>query len=157
MTTLAVAPGQAVPFLREHLKPVAVPDEGELARRITELDSDEFVVRQAAAAALRKVGPTAGPALRKALAANPSAQVKQQVEVLLADLDQARLTGDELRAGRAVEVLEMIGTPEARQVLAALAGGAAGARATEAAKEALERQGKARGIAPPPGKSEDQR
>jgi WD40 repeat protein len=157
MSTLAGAPGQAVPFLREHLKPAAVPDEGELARRIAELDSDEFVVRQAAAAALRKAGPTAAPALRKALTANPSAQVKQQAEVLLADLDQVRLTGDELRAGRAVEVLEMIGTPEARQVLTALAGGAAGARATEAAKAALERQGQARGIAPPPGKSGDQR
>jgi hypothetical protein len=142
LTTLAAVPGQAVPFLRERLKPTAVPDGEALAGWIAALDGEDFAERQKAAMSLRTVGPTAGPALREALAANPSAEVKRQVEALLADLDQARPTGDDLRAVRAVEVLEMIGTAEARELLTALAGGAPGAPATEAARASLARRGK---------------
>ena len=49
------------------------------------------------------------------------------------------LQGDQLRAFRAVEVLERIGTPEARQVLQALAAGAPGALLTTSAQAALKR------------------
>jgi hypothetical protein len=49
------------------------------------------------------------------------------------------LNGDRLQAYRAVEVLEHIGTPQARQVLASLAGGAAGSIVTREAREALVR------------------
>jgi hypothetical protein len=40
---------------------------------------------------------------------------------------------------RAIEVLEQAGTPQARQELERLAGGAAGARMTQEAKASLER------------------
>ena len=55
--------------------------------------------------------------------------------------------GELIRNLRAVEVLEHIGTPEARQVLQTLAGGAEGARLTVAAREAL-RRGQRNGTAP---------
>ena len=44
-----------------------------------------------------------------------------------------------LRGVRGVQVLEMIANPEARKVLAVLAGGAAGARLTQEAQASLER------------------
>jgi hypothetical protein len=44
-----------------------------------------------------------------------------------------------LRGVRAVEVLERAGTPEARQLLAALAGGAPGALLTREAAASLQR------------------
>jgi hypothetical protein len=48
-------------------------------------------------------------------------------------------TGELLRGLRVVQVLERIGSPEARSVLEGLAGGTESARLTRAAKEALER------------------
>jgi hypothetical protein len=49
------------------------------------------------------------------------------------------LKGDRLRAYRAVEVLERIGTREARRLLATYANGAPGALLTTAAEAALKR------------------
>jgi hypothetical protein len=58
---------------------------------------------------------------------------------LLEKLDQWILSGDTLRTWRALEVLEQVGTPEARQVLEKLAQGAPGTRPTEEARAALQR------------------
>jgi hypothetical protein len=52
------------------------------------------------------------------------------------------LTDEKLPLYRAVEVLERIATPEARQMLQALAGGAPGALATTTAQAALARLAK---------------
>jgi RNA polymerase sigma factor (sigma-70 family) len=142
MTTLAAAPAEAVPLLRERLKPAAEPNMKELADWIARLDSEAFAVREEAAAALRKVGPASGPALRKALTANPSAEGERRIETLLAELGQIKLSADSLRALRAIEVLEMIRSPEAAETLKALADGAPGAPETEAAREARQRLGK---------------
>jgi len=50
-------------------------------------------------------------------------------------------SAETLRQGRAIEVLEHIATPEARQLLQTIAEGAAGAGLTREAKAALERLG----------------
>ena len=49
------------------------------------------------------------------------------------------MSGETVRAWRAVEVLERAGTPEARSVLAALAEGAPAARLTREARAGLKR------------------
>jgi hypothetical protein len=59
-------------------------------------------------------------------------------------LDRTRLTNqvdtpEELRDLRAVQALEYMGTPEARQVLSSVAQGAAGCRLTEEAQASLKR------------------
>ena len=67
------------------------------------------------------------------------AEARQRVERLLERPETLALTAGELGTWRGIEVLEYIGTTEARRVLEKLASGAAGARTTEAAKAALER------------------
>jgi hypothetical protein len=83
----------------------------------------------------------AEPALTRALANDPSPEARRRIEQLLHQVTEERLypTADQLRAVRAVEVLERIGSPQARRVLAALAGGAPQAQLTVEAQTALER------------------
>jgi hypothetical protein len=137
--SLAAAPGQAVPWLKARLRPTAPADPKRLAGLIADLDSEEFSVREQATRALADLGESALPALRKALTGRPSAETRQRVEPLLADLERPANSPERLRVLRAVEVLEYIGTAEARQVLEALAGGMPEARLTQEARASLNR------------------
>jgi WD40 repeat protein len=134
---LAANPAQALPLLRERLRSAPVPDARKVARLIADLDGEAFEVRNAAAQELSKLGDRAAPALRQVLAGRPSPEVRRQVERLLEDA--AEQTPRRLRLLRAVEALEYTDTPEARRLLEALAGGAAGALQTREAKAALNR------------------
>jgi dipeptidyl aminopeptidase/acylaminoacyl peptidase len=136
---LAAAPGQAVPLLKARLRAVAPPDPTRVARLIADLDSDDFAVREQATRALADLGESALPALRKVLAGRPSAETRQRVEPLLAELEQPANSPECLRVLRAVEVLEHIGTAEARRVLDQLATGLVEARVTQEAKASLSR------------------
>jgi hypothetical protein len=90
---------------------------------------------------LEQLSETAEPALRKALTDDPPPEARRRIERLLDKLRQSRLRppAERVRLVRAVEVLELIGSPAARQVLATLAGGAPEAQLTLEAKTALER------------------
>jgi RNA polymerase sigma factor (sigma-70 family) len=136
---LAAAPRQAVPLLAARVRPVAVVPAARTASLLADLDSDDFAVRQKAAVALEELGESAGPALRRALAAGPSPEVRRRVEALLHKLRKEAPEPERLRELRALEVLEQVGGPEARQALEALAGGMPEARLTREAKAALGR------------------
>jgi RNA polymerase sigma factor (sigma-70 family) len=136
--TLAGAPTQVVPFVAELLRPVGVVDASLIEKRIAELDSDNFAIRKAAAAALADMGGQAEPALRRAVEGKPSAELRRQVGMLLAGLHSVP-PAETVRTLRAIAVLERIGTPDALLVLRKLAGGAAAARETRDAKIALAR------------------
>src|SRR5262249_53971364 len=137
---LAAAATQAVPFLRPRLVPVSAPDPEHLTQLIADLDSAEFAVRQRATGKLEKLAELAGPALRKAVDdKRPSLEVQRRINRLLARIEELALPAGTLRPWRAIETLEAIGTPEARPILQTLASGAAGARITLAASDALKR------------------
>src|SRR5262249_22663660 len=57
--TLSAAPRQAVPLLRQRVKPIAPPDARNLARLVADLDSDQFALRQQANSELARVGDLA--------------------------------------------------------------------------------------------------
>jgi WD40 repeat protein len=137
--TLAAAPDQAVALLGQQLRPARAPDAQRLAQLIADLDSNEFTVREKAARELEQLEELAGPALRKALADHPSAETRRRLERLVDNLDGPVTGADALRRIRAVEVLERIGTPEARRLLEALASGDPDSRLTQEAKASLER------------------
>ena len=135
---LAQAPSQAVPLLGERLRPVSL-DPKHIPELVADLDSNRFAVRQKAAADLEKLREVAEPALREALAKKPSLELQRRIEQLLDKLTGPRLSGEGLRSWRAIEVLEAIGTPEARKVLEKLADGTPGFPQTDEARASLER------------------
>jgi hypothetical protein len=108
-------------------------------RLIADLGDEDFDKREKATRELRALGDAVELRLRQALDRNPSAENRRRIEDLLARLDEAAPSGEALRALRAIEVLEHIGTPEASRLLKALADGAPEARLTREAKAALQR------------------
>jgi hypothetical protein len=145
MGYLAGAPAadrQTVLFLRKHVKPARPPDVQRLRALIADLDSARIAEREKAQRELERIGEVAVPVLRKALATDPSPEVRRRIESTLKK--PPKLSPETLQAIRAVEVLENIGTPEARQLLASLAEGAPEAGLTRQAKSPLERLPKKR-------------
>jgi WD40 repeat protein len=136
---LAGAPKQAMPFLSERLKPAVSIDRQKIEGLIADLESEKYAVRQEAAANLVKTGEQVVPALQKVLTSQPTIETRKRVEELLAKLTGGTLTAEQLRLVRAVEALERMGTPEARQLLRTLSQGASGALTTKQAQAALER------------------
>jgi RNA polymerase sigma factor (sigma-70 family) len=138
MQVLRANGAQAVKLLKERLRPAAASDAKTIARLIADLDRDDFTARESASKELSELGELAEPALRAALNDKPSAEKRRRVEELLKRLDASN-SPELLRGVRAVEVLESLGTPAARQALQALSQGAAEARLTREANAALKR------------------
>jgi WD40 repeat protein len=137
---LADAPGDAVPFLRDRLKPAEAPPAERVRALIARLDSAAFVDRQAAEKELRALGSAAAPALRAAMKAGASGEQTWRVKNVLAAFASPVLPpGDGLRQMRAVAALEWAESAGARKLLRELAAGAAEDRLTEAANAAIER------------------
>jgi WD40 repeat protein len=139
MQKLRSAPKQSVTFLSERLKPVAGPDARRIDRLIADLDSSDFRARTQAGKELEGMGEPALAALKKAHASDLSPEVRRRIASLLEKLTPIALGADDVRLVRGVEILERMGTPEARRVLAGLAKGAPGVLATQQAQMALDR------------------
>jgi hypothetical protein len=129
---------QTVRWLGDHLEPVSTVAVTRLAHLVAELDSTAFAAREKATSELEKLAELAAPALRKALATSPSLELRRRIESLL-QKHNATPPPDKLRALRAIDVLERIGTGEARQLLEQLARGAPGAKVTMEARDSLDR------------------
>ena len=100
---------------------------------IAQLDDDQFKVREKATAELNRIGERIVPALDAALAKERPLESSNRLHGLRTKMIGAVLEGERLRTYRAVEVLERIGTPEARQLLKTMAEGAPEAMLTTAA------------------------
>lgn len=137
---LIADPARAVPYLAQRLRPAVPPDEKRVARLVADIDSDDFAARDGAVKELERTGDLVLPALRKALAGKSSLEMRRRIDQLVEKLET--ITSERLRAIRAIEALEYAGTPQARQLLAGLAEGAAGARKTMEARASLERLNK---------------
>jgi len=145
---LVASPAQAVPLLRDRLQPATASDERRIARLISDLDSEQFAARRKAAADLEELGQLAEPALQKALRGKPSTEARRALQALLDKLAEGILPLDRVREIRAVEVLEHVGTAEAREVLEKMTRGVQGTRLTRQAETALERVARRRTHAP---------
>jgi RNA polymerase sigma factor (sigma-70 family) len=137
MRRLLARPRLAVALLHDRLRQVAPVDDKAVRQLLRQLDADAFAVREKAAADLAAVADTVEPLLRKLMSEKPSPEAGRQLERALAS---AASSGPERRREvRAIEVLERIGTTEARELLRTLAGGVKEAKLTREAHAAIER------------------
>jgi len=130
--------GPTVEMLKDRLRPVPKVEDGRIDKLVADL-AGGFSARRKAAEELERLGELAVPQLRKALEGNPALEFRQRVERLLEKATVQKPQGDQLREVRAIELLELAGTPEAKKVLDSLAAGAAGARLTREAEAAMSR------------------
>jgi hypothetical protein len=139
--TLAAAPEQVLPLLRNVLRPVPALDATAVARLLKQLDDDDFETREKASAELEKLAGPAEAELRKALESTSSAEVRERLKRVL-DTQGRGPSPQRLHQERALELLEITGTSEARKLLAELAKGAPQAWLTREAQLALDRLAK---------------
>jgi WD40 repeat protein len=145
---LASAPTEARTFLAQRLAPVLAPDSVAVARRIKDLDAEEFKTRQAAERWLLERGQGILSKIEDALP-GLSLEGRRRLERIKTLLK----TGPEAhRAARAIFALEQMGDA-GRGLLYRLAEGVPEAEITQLARASLERQktgGTARRNAPAP-------
>jgi WD40 repeat protein len=154
---LATVPSQTIPLVRRSVHAVAAVRAGDLARLVADLNDAQLATRRKATQQLEQLGDLAEPAVRQALAGKPSLEHRQRLEEVLEKLDMRQnperrrrtQTPEWLRAIRAAEVLEHIGTPEAREALLQFAKGAPGARLTVEAEACLRRLARPAGHSTP--------
>jgi hypothetical protein len=139
LEALAAQPAEAIRLARLHLSPVSAPPAGRLGKLLADLDDAQAAVRDQAQRELESLGELAERAVRDALARGGSADLQRRLRRILRPLENAPLSAVQLRQSRAVELLETVGTPAARKLLAELAKGAADARLTQDARSALQR------------------
>jgi WD40 repeat protein len=131
---LEVAPRDAVALFSRKLQPAESLPPGRLEELVKDLSNPVFETRQRAHEELERVGEVASPALKKVLSDRSPLDLRVRVEQLLADAATYQAPPDVLRALRALEVLEHIGTPEAREVVESMTKGAPGAWLTREAQ-----------------------
>jgi RNA polymerase sigma factor (sigma-70 family) len=141
--TLSEQPKQALPFLDKHVTVAQEIDANLVDQLLSKLDDSDFQTRQKASEDLARMRHEIEPTLRKALEGQIPMEKRRRVQEIV-DLLSARsfATGETLRTLRAIQILERLGTKEARETLRKIAGGAALARETQEAKEALRRMGR---------------
>lgn len=138
--SLARAPDQVLPILKENLKPTPKLQDDRITQLIKNLGSEDFDIRQDATAELEKLGDAAEHALEETLKSGPNLEERQRLERLVDKVSAPKLLSPAVvQALRGVEILEQIGNAEARQLLEALAKGEPTDPLTREAKRALAR------------------
>jgi WD40 repeat protein len=138
ISALVQAPEQAIPWLRKKVTAATAEEQRQIRAWIDDVAKGDEKVRTRALTELARLGALAGPALQDALRAKPPLETKRHLEKLLAAPDAAPAPLW-LATQRALEVLELIGTPEARTVLEELSKGLAGSPKTQESQRTLER------------------
>ncbi len=142
MCALAALPEQSVDLLRKRLQPASNSNIERISALIDDTNNVQYAVRQAASIQLEKLGEEAEPQLLRAIRKPVSLESRRRAERALKKIERGGLSADTLRSLRSVEVLERIGSPEARQLVATLAAGARDSKLTLAAQASLKRMSK---------------
>jgi WD40 repeat protein len=136
---MTAVPQKSVPYLRNRLPQQQPVDSPTVEQLMTELDDERFTVRENATRRLAQLGDSIEPQLRQRLATTSSPEAGQRIEVLLDSLRPALADADTLRDLRVLEILERVGTPDARAALEEVGNGPSGSRLRSRAKAAIQR------------------
>jgi hypothetical protein len=139
MAGLTGAAREAVVLIKEQVKPAVPLDKKQIEKWLADLNDEEFATRARAMSELCKIDERLLPMLERALAVDPSPEARKRLQELRSKLRSRVWQGERLRDLRAVEVLERIATPEARELLSAIADWAPGAPLSAQAGASLER------------------
>jgi WD40 repeat protein len=133
---LASSPHQTVPLIRERLAVPADTSWKRLERLLADLDDDAYAVRERASRELSRLGD-AWPELARLRVRSASAEVRHRAEALLDAREFPGWSAETVLGLRAVRVLELIDSAEARALLAHLARGRESLPLTQDARAAL--------------------
>src|SRR5262249_48329665 len=111
----------------------------QIEQWIGELDHPRYAVRQRATTELAKLGDETQVYLEKALKNDPSPEARRRLRELLEHTGERFLKGERLRTMRAIELLDRLNSPPAREVLQHLAQGPANSPITREARWSLSR------------------
>ncbi len=136
---MSESPAETVELLRANLPAITAiaTTPAQIDALIKQLASDNPAARRDASSRLLQMKPAVHAALREALRRNLPNDVRARVELILAAKSSPSDTT--LRAIRAVQVLERIASPVARELLQTLATGPADAEVTQESQAALNR------------------
>jgi WD40 repeat protein len=139
MTRLAADADAAVALVRGRLKPAASPEDAVFGRLLADLDSPAFAARTRATAELDRWGDAVVPGVLARWRVTEALESRRRLEQFLDKHDRGVPSAERLRELRALELLEQIGSAEARALLRELAGGVSTVRLTRDAAAALRR------------------
>lgn len=133
---LKANPSEGIALLKQKMVSPTAPSAETIAGHIAELDSADFRKREQATKMLADVGEIILPQLREALK-KASPEARERLTSLIAKAEA--MTSEKLRAIRCCEILEGIGSADAKALLAEWAKGPPAATLTREAVESLER------------------
>jgi WD40 repeat protein len=128
----------AVQFLAQHVRPIQAIDPQRLTALVEALESENYETRTGASDELERLQDLAVPVLREVVSRTRSAEMRHRARDVLERLEAVAST-EQRGTLRALEVLECIGSSDAKRTLEAIAKGDPRARLTNEAKASLER------------------
>jgi hypothetical protein len=128
-----------MPFLAKRISPVAKADNERVEQLVQDLQKGDYNARKRAVVELRKIGAAAAPVLRKSQERGGQDELIRRLQMEFENLAPPL---EQMRAVRALAVLEIIGDADARKLLEQLADGSPEAALSAQAKAALDRIGK---------------
>lgn len=137
--SLAADARQAVPALQGRLLGGVKEDAERFARLLRKLDDKAFTVRESAQKELEQWEDLPRGLVNKEAASHPSAEVRTRLKRVIETRKEVDPAAERVRLLRAIEVLEHIGTMEARQALQAVTEGALEPWVKEEARASLGR------------------
>lgn len=117
LKTLIASPKTALFLFKERVQFPGAPNAEVVGNLIARLDDAKFAEREKASAELRALNELIEPVLLKALKNPASDEVRRRLEQLLKRIEAPNMSPGIVRSVRIVEILERIGTLEAKELL----------------------------------------